>query len=251
MKNLTTPGRLLFGSAITSFGIQHLIYAATGAGLGPPWTPVNHILAYAVGVLLLASGLCLATAIQVQCAGFAVALTMLIRIALCYVPKLVATPRDPGPWTSSFELLAIGGTSLVLLALFTGTTFGRSSKQPNLWSHLGRILFGGSLVVFGVQHLMYGAFVATLIPVWIPAHLFWAYFVGLAFLAAALAIVTGRMAALAATLLGIMFFLWVVTLHAPRVALALHNGNEWTSLLMALAMSGGSFVIAGATADSK
>jgi len=251
MPSLLTPGRLLFAIAVTAFGIQHLIYAATGAGLGPPWSPVNHILAYALSVILLASGLCFATAIQVQCAGIAVTLTVLIRIALCYLPKLFATPRDPGPWTSSFELLAIGGASLVLLALFTGTTFGRSSEQPNLWSHLGRVLFGGSLVVFGVQHLMYGAFVATLVPAWIPGHLFWAYFVGVAFLAAALAIVTGRIAALAATLLGSMFFLWVVTLHAPRVALALHNGNEWTSLLIALAMSGGSFVIAGVTADSK
>ena len=98
---------------------------------------------------------------------------------------------------------------------------------------------------------MYGAFVATLIPAWIPGHLFWAYFVGVAFLAAALAIVTSRMASLAATLLGIMFFLWVVTLHAPRVAAKLHNGNEWTSLFIALAMSGGAFMVAGATARRK
>ena len=248
MSKLFTPGRFLFAIAITAFGIQHLIFAATGAGLGPPWTPVNHILAYALGALLVASGVGMMTGIQVQCAGFAVVLTALIRIALCYLPKLVATPRNPGPWTSAFELLAIGGASLVLLSPFTGTTFGRLSEQPNTWSHLGRVLFGGSLVVFGVQHLMYGAFVATLIPAWIPGRLFWAYFVGVAFFAAALAIVTGRIASLAATLLGTMFFLWVVMLHAPRVVAALHNGNEWTSLFVALAMAGGSFVIAGATA---
>jgi hypothetical protein len=40
-------------------------------------------------------------------------------------------------------------------------------------------------------------------------------------------------------------FLWVVTLHAPRVAAALHNGNEWISLFVALAMSGGAFLVAG------
>ncbi len=248
MPNLITPGRFLFAIAITAFGIQHLVFAATGAGLGPPWTPVNHILAYVLGALFIASGVGMMAAIQLRCAGIAVALVTFIRIALCYLPKLIATPRDPGPWTSAFELLAIGGASLVLSSRFTGTTFGRASEPPNRWGHLGRVLFGGSLVVFGVQHLMYGAFVATLIPAWIPGHLFWAYFVGVAFLAAALAIVTGRMASLAATLLGIMFFLWVVTLHAPRVAAALHNGNEWTSLLVALAMSGGAFLVAGTTA---
>ena len=41
-----------------------------------------------------------------------------------------------------------------------------------------------------------------------------------------------------------MFFLWVVTLHAPRVAAALHNPDEWNSLFMCLAMSGICFVLA-------
>ena len=91
MPNLFTPGRFLFAIAITAFGIQHLIFAITGAGLGPPWTPVNHILAYFLGALFIASGVCMMAAIQVQCAGIAVALAAFIRIALCYLPKLAAT----------------------------------------------------------------------------------------------------------------------------------------------------------------
>ena len=94
------------------------------------------------------------------------------------------------------------------------------------WSFLGlqsasaRWLFAISLVVFGTQHFLYAKFVATLVPSWIPGHLFWAYFVGVAFVAAALAIAIEKNARLAATLLGLMFFLWVVSLHLPRVAAA-------------------------------
>ena len=84
-------------------------------------------------------------------------------------------------------------------------------------------------------------------PAWIPAHLFWAYFVGLAFLAAAISIVTRRYMKLGAGLLGLMFFLWVVVLHGPRMAAAVHNGDEWTSALVALSMCGGSWLIAGKT----
>jgi hypothetical protein len=51
---------------------------------------------------------------------------------------------------------------------------------------------------------------------------------------------------MAAMLLGAMFLLWVVFLHAPRVAGAIRNGNEVTSLFVALAMCGLSFVLAGA-----
>jgi hypothetical protein len=75
--------------------------------------------------------------------------------------------------------------------------------------------------------------------------LFWAYFCGIAFVAAALAIAANKMARLATILLGTMFFLWVVVLHAPRVAGALRNGDEVTSLFVALAMSGVGFILAG------
>jgi uncharacterized membrane protein len=152
---------------------------------------------------------------------------------LVFAPRIVANPHDPGPWTSGFEILAMCGAALVVAGALVG---------------LGRILFASLLVVVGVQHFYYAKFVATLVPAWIPAHLFWAYFVGAAFFAAAIAIAFRLQMRLAATLLGLMFFLWVIGLHAPRVLAARHNGNEWTSALVALAMCGGSWVIAGSGA---
>src|SRR5258708_30376073 len=109
---------------------------------------------------------------------------------------------------------------------------------------LGRIFIAIALVVFGVQHFMYGAFVAGLVPVWMPGRLFWAYFVGVAFFAAAAGILSQRLARPAATLLGVMFFLFVVLLHIPRIAAHSSDGNEWTSGFVALAMCGGDWVFA-------
>ena len=109
---------------------------------------------------------------------------------------------------------------------------------------LGRIFIAIALVVFGVQHFMYGAFVAGLVPVWMPGRLFWAYFVGVAFFAAAAGILSQRLARPAATLLGVMFFLFVVLLHIPRIAAHPSDGNEWTSGFVALAMCGGAWVLA-------
>ena len=104
-------------------------------------------------------------------------------------------------------------------------------------------------MVVGVQHLIYAHFVATLVPGWIPGHLFWAYFVGVAFFAAALAIASGVQRRLAGMLLGAMFFLWVLIVHLPRIIGAVHNGNEWTSGLLALAMSGGALIVAGGDSE--
>jgi len=37
---------------------------------------------------------------------------------------------------------------------------------------VGCVLFGGSIAIFGMQHLLYRGFLATLIPSWIPWPLF-------------------------------------------------------------------------------
>jgi uncharacterized membrane protein len=112
---------------------------------------------------------------------------------------------------------------------------------------LGRIFIAVALVVFGVQHFIYAGFVAGLVPAWMPGRLFWAYFVGVAFFAAAAGILYQRLARPAASLLGVMFFLFVAMLHIPRIAMHSHDGNEWTSGFVALAMCGGAWVLASAS----
>jgi uncharacterized membrane protein YphA (DoxX/SURF4 family) len=245
MKNLPTVGRILLAVAILAFGIQHVIYVSRGSGLGPPWTPEYKAVAFLIGVIFIFAGAALAIGRQVRAAAIALSAVTLLRAVGCYAPRLVANIRDPGPWMSAFELLAISGIALILAAEWMEKGPEQAAGRRGVLLLSGRVLFSVSLIVFGIQHLMYGPFIAGLIPAWLPGHLFWAYFVGVAFLASALAIVTGRLASLAATLLGVMFFLWVLILHAPRVAAALHSQNEWTSLVVALAMSGGAFVMAG------
>jgi uncharacterized membrane protein len=111
---------------------------------------------------------------------------------------------------------------------------------------LGRVFVAISLIVFGVQHFIYGGFVATLVPAFMPGRLFWAYFVGVAFVAAAVGIFTKMLARPAATMLGVMFFLFVLLLHIPRIIGKSSDGNEWTSGFVALAMCGGAWILANA-----
>jgi hypothetical protein len=111
----------------------------------------------------------------------------------------------------------------------------------------GRYIFAVPLVIFSVLHFKYAFFISNLIPKWIPERFFFANFVGLCFLCAALAIATGIRARLAGYMLAAMFLLWVAILHAPRVAASPHNGNEWTSMLIALAMAGCAFAAAAGT----
>ena len=230
MTRLIKPGRTFFAVAMAAFGFQYLIHAlfAAAPAPGPPWAPAPRLWAYLTAIVLVAAAASIATKKQSRCAAILLAVTFSLRVLFVYLPRLVANIHDPGPWTSGSELLALCGAALVLAGV----------------TKLGRILFAAPLVVFGVQHFLYARFVATLVLSWIPGHLFWAYFVGAAFVAAAVAIATRIMGRLAATLLGLMFLLWVFLLHLPRVAGAPHNGNEWTSLFVALAMSGSALLIA-------
>jgi uncharacterized membrane protein len=106
-------------------------------------------------------------------------------------------------------------------------------------------------LIFGWQHFIYADYIATLIPAWMPARLFLAYFTGCAFITAGTAIITNIQARLSATLLGFMFLLWVVLLHGSRCAASPYNKDECTSLFVALALGGGSFVVALAMSKSR
>jgi uncharacterized membrane protein len=101
--------------------------------------------------------------------------------------------------------------------------------------------------VFGIDHFLLLRFIASLIPAWFPGALFWAYFTGAAFVAAGISIAIKTMDRLAAVLLGTMFLLWFLFLHAPRLMSAprSHNPNEWSSAFIALGMCGASWIMAG------
>ncbi len=229
MDKLLYFGRYIFAIAFLAFGIQHFIYAKYGAGLGPPWIPGSPLRACFMGAALIVASVRIATNTKTRVTAMLLAFLLFLYFLLLYAPRLAANLHDPGPWTSGAEILALSGASWVL---------------GGIPAKFGRYLFALTLTVFGVQHLLYARFVATLVPSWIPARLFWANAVGIAFIATTLSLLTNIKARLAATLLGLMFLTWVLILHLPRVAAAPHNGNEWTSAFVALAMCGGAWMIA-------
>ena len=103
----------------------------------------------------------------------------------------------------------------------------------------------------GILHFVYVDFVARLVPSWIPAHLFWTYFSGSALIAGGIGIILPWTTRLAASLSGLMIFLWVVLLHIPRAVGAPRDSNETTAEVEALAMSGAAILVAVNAASKK
>jgi hypothetical protein len=244
-KLLSAIGQCFFGTAILVFGVQQCVYAAAGGIVfGPPWIVRAPVLTGIIGLILAIAGLSILTRFKAHIGGDLLASVLIVYVLGIFVPRLLVTPRNPGLWSGVGELLCMAGAALVAAGMDSSGALQSpaANNRANLMN-AGRVLYAAPLIIFGVQHLMYARFVAMLVPAWIPARLFWACFVGIAFFAASLSIITKIQGFLAASLLGLMFFTWVLIVHVPRINLARHNANEWTSGLVALAMSGGALLM--------
>lgn len=248
-------GRVLFAAGLAALGAQNLILGNFLAELQPvpAWLPGRVLWAYLTGALLIGAGASIIANKRVRLAGALLGLTLFLWVLLLFLPKLAGDPRNGGAWTSGFEIFAMGGAAWILA--------GRAASERVLaprWNKLidsavtpGRLCFGASLPVFGVLHFIYHDYVASVVPAWIPAAMFWAYFTGIAHIAAGVSIVTDVIARVAATLLGIMFGTWVLILHVPRVAADAGNRHEWTSLFVATTLCGGAWLVAASLAKNE
>jgi len=108
----------------------------------------------------------------------------------------------------------------------------------------GPVFYATPLAAFGTEHFTITKIIASLVPAWIPWHLFWAYFVGACFIAGPLSLVTRIQARLAASLLALTFFFFVVLMDAPSWARHLGNRIFLTLALRELSFSGGTLALA-------
>jgi uncharacterized membrane protein YphA (DoxX/SURF4 family) len=233
MHKALSLGRPIFAVAMAGLGIQQLVYAdfIQGPFIAPSWVPWRAFWACASGLVLLATAIGLVTGKWARTmAAVVMAVLLLLFVLLFHLPTPMPIVYDGIARTRAFETLTLCGAALVL----AGT--------PPV--SLGRLVFGFPMVVFGVQHFTYAPFVAAVEPAWMPGPLFWAYFTGVAFVAAFVAIVFAIKARLAAVCLGIMFGLWVLILHGPRVLAHIHDEKELNSALVALAFWGASWALA-------
>ena len=107
----------------------------------------------------------------------------------------------------------------------------------------GRLFFAIPMAVFATEHFTDTVDIASIIPQWMPAHIFWAYLVGVALLAAALSITLKIQLRLAATLLGAMFCCFVLMIHGPNIIADPGNRIFWAVGLREIAFSGGALLL--------
>jgi len=127
------------------------------------------------------------------------------------------------PYVAGAVVLLIG------LAVIPGNKWLRSRGMQKALA-LGPLFIAVPIGMFGTDHFVDATNVSRMVPAWMPAHFFWTYFVGVALMAAAVSFAANRYVKLSATLLGIMFFLFVVLMHIPFFAT--HPTNRFAFAIM-------------------
>jgi uncharacterized membrane protein len=137
------------------------------------------------------------------------------------------------------------GIVLFLIALWAAKTDIARARGLDKIVALSNLCFATPLAVFGALHLSDVGFVLPLVPLYMPWRLFWAYFVGVALLAASFSIATKIQVRWSGLLFGIMMFVFVAMLHIPRALANPRDRIAWVIVIREMSFAGGGWSLAG------
>ncbi len=142
------------------------------------------------------------------------------------------------------------GVAVVLLWLFVTRQEVSRAQGLDKVVALGRICYAAPLAVFSGEHFASAQFIQQMVPVYMPWHLFWAYFVGVCLISAALSIALNIQVRWSGSLLGIMFTLFVLMMDIPGSLANPKDRFGWTLAVRELAFASGGFALAASSMDA-
>ncbi|MGH9486960.1 MAG: hypothetical protein ACRD04_05145 [Terriglobales bacterium] len=250
---LLRSGPRLFAIGIAAVGIGNVVWVRQTALLHalpsqpvlrgllafPNFPPVAAV-GYILGGIMAALGVALLVRPQNRSAALALAVFFLLCALIIGLPRYWDFPGDIALRTTLFQELLLGAMACLLP--------GRGAIPAGL-ARVCRYVMGAALIVFGAGHFLALKLIAGMVPGWMPGHVFWAVFFGLAFILAGLSIAGGWLLDWGAGLAGAMFAVFLLALHLPAALGAYgpvrwDDANNWTSVAIVLAFWGGLWALA-------
>jgi uncharacterized membrane protein len=255
MNSLLRSGCWIFTFAIIALGAENIVCArGSFSSLGEnshsmpvlPFLPAIPWLVILFGVLWIACGAGLLVQRWIRASAYTLGATYIVWTLVHVLPKYIALPGDMGLRTVVFEPLSLACIALLLPG---------PAATPKWLSVACRGVIAVAMIVFGVDHFLGLRFIASLLPGWIPWHVFWVAFFGVVFIAGGVGIGLRILERWSWAAIGLMFAIWVITLHIPRTLGVYHipgaitDPDEWSSLFIAIGLWGGPWAIASGLAD--
>lgn len=141
-------------------------------------------------------------------------------------------------------MVAAGVTTLVAGLIFARSRFQSASGVGKIIV-LGPVFEAVALAIFATEHFTAARALASIVPKWLPYHLFWTWFFGFALLAAAISFVIWRGVRWAGVLLALFFLIIVATLDLPGIPKQVHERFFWILTVREMSFASGAMVLAG------
>jgi hypothetical protein len=245
---IASAGHAVFGATMIALGILGL----STRGLAPIWQPIpeglaaREALAYLCAFVSLASGIGLFWWRAAATAARALFVYLLLWLLLFKGRFIFLAPTEEGSYQSSGETAVIVAGAWVLYAWFAADWDRRwlGFAVGDKGVRIARALYGLSLIAFGLSHFAYLELTAPLVPGWLPAHVFWAYFTGATFLAAGAAVLVGVYGRLAAALSALQIGMFTLLVWGPIVAAGHISAQHWGEFVVSWTLTAGGWVVA-------
>lgn len=246
-------GNIIFALAVAGLGVISL---ATGH-FASVWQPVpqglpgRQALAYANGVLMLASGAGLLLPRTRARAALVLTVYFSLWFILLRVPVAMAAPRAAFSWSGFGEC----GTLIVgAILIFADAT----AREEHSWAaflggergvRAARAGFALAAFLMSLANLAYLQANADFPPAWIPHWIGWGYLVGIGFIATGLAVLCRIAPRLATFLAAWMMSLLTLMCWVSFVVAAPRDRVNWTGLMISSALAGAGWLLAATYRD--
>jgi uncharacterized membrane protein len=250
---IASAGHAVFSVTMIGLGVVGLLYPDFVPVWNPvPSVPARELFLYLGGLISLTSGIGLLIPRMAPIAARLLLATLSLWLLIFRLPNFLHSPLFAASWTV-FPLLVILAASLALYVWFA-TDWDRqhlSFISRNNGLRIARVLYGLSLVFFGVAHFLAVEATTPLVPHWLPAHLFWAYFTGCTFIAAGVAVLIDLYARLAAALSTLQIGLFLLLVWIPIVAAGSKVPFQWSETILNTALLAAAWVIADSYRNTR
>ena len=224
-------GRAVFAAAMIAIGVNGLLRHDFNVMWQPvpKWVPVRELLVYLCALIPLATGVGLIWRRTTKAAAQVLLSYTLLWLLLVRLPDVFLRPGIGTSWAIC---------KIAVMAAAAWVIYGGRGVR------IARVLYGLSMIVFGVAHFMYLNNTAPLIPAWIPWHVAWAYITGATFIAAGIAMIIGVLAGLAAALSALQMGLFTLLVWVPVIAAGSAKPSDWAEFIVSCVLTACGWAVA-------
>ena len=232
-----SPGRYVYGLAAIGSGICALVwhdFAAFGD------LPHSRILIYIAATIEILGGVAVQWPRTARTGTVALG-TIYFLFALLAVPLILAHPLVYNGYGNFFEQLSLASGAVILYASSRAIASARTARL----AQIAYYSFAVCVVSFALEQLFYLSETASLVPKWIPpGKMFWAIATTVAFALAAISLLTGVMARLAAQLTTVMIVGFELLTWLPTLFAHPHSFFNWSESMETLAIAASAWMVA-------